>query len=82
VDLTSVLHEVDRWPVEDQIRLVQEIWNRLVDQGYDAELSANLKAELDRRLADNDAAPEDVVPSEEIKAQALGHAGEDKRAWA
>ena len=55
MDLTSVLHEVNRWPVEDQMRLVQEIWNRLVDQGYDADLSEDLKAELDRRLADDDA---------------------------
>ena len=46
----------DRWPVEDRMRLVQEICNRLVDQGYDSGLSEDLKAELDRRLADDDAA--------------------------
>ena len=33
------------------MRRVQEIWDRLVDQGYDSELSEDLKAELDRRLA-------------------------------
>ena len=82
MDLTSALHEVDRWPIEDRVRLVQETTDRLVDQGYDSELSADLKAELDRRLADDDSAHEDVVPWEEVKAQALVRVGEDKRAWA
>jgi putative addiction module component (TIGR02574 family) len=69
MDLQTVLNEVDSWPVEVRIQLVQEIWDRLADQGYEPELSAEQKAELDRRLAEDDAAPDDVVPWEEVKAQ-------------
>ena len=50
---------------------MQEVWDRLADQGHDPGLSEEEKAEFDRRLAEDDSAPEDVVPWEEVKAQAL-----------
>ena len=31
MDLPSVLREVDAWPAEDRVLLVQELWDRLVD---------------------------------------------------
>ena len=71
VDMQTVLSEVDSWPIEDRIQLVQEVWDRLADQGQEPGLSEEDKAELDRRLAEDDAAPDDVVPWEEVKAQAL-----------
>ncbi len=30
--MTAVLHEEEHWLVEDRIRLVQEIWDRLEDR--------------------------------------------------
>jgi putative addiction module component (TIGR02574 family) len=74
VDLIAVLHEVGSWPVDDRIRLVQEVWDRLVDQGSEPELTESQAAELDRRLAAYAASPGDVVPWEEVKAQALARA--------
>jgi putative addiction module component (TIGR02574 family) len=71
MDLQSVLVETDSWPVEDRIQLMHELWDRLVDQGCEPELSEEQKAELDRRIAEDDAAPDDVVSWEEVKAQAL-----------
>ena len=71
MDLKTVLTETESWPVEDRIRLLYELWDRLVDRGYEPELTEELKAELDRRLAEDDAAPDDVVSWEEVKAQAL-----------
>ncbi len=75
MDLPSVLREVDAWPVEDRVLLVQKLWDRLVDQGYEPELWENLRDELDRRLAADEAAPDDVVSWEEVKAEALKRAG-------
>ena len=75
MDLPSVLREVDAWPVEDRVLLVQELLDRLVDQGYEPELWENLRDELDRRLAADEAAPDDVVSWEEVKAEALKRAG-------
>jgi putative addiction module component (TIGR02574 family) len=71
VDVNAVLHEVESWPVEDRIRLVHELWDRVVAQGHEPELTEEQKAELDRRLADDDASPDDVVSWDEVKTQAL-----------
>ena len=71
MDVPSVLREVDAWPVQDRMLLVQELWGRLVDQGYEPELWENLRDELDRRLAADEAAPDDLVSWEEVKAEAL-----------
>ncbi|HMF36623.1 MAG TPA: addiction module protein [Isosphaeraceae bacterium] len=72
--LPSVLHEVDAWPVEDRMLLVQELWDRLVDQGYKPEIWEDLRDELDRCLAADEAAPDEVVSWEEVKAEALKRA--------
>ncbi len=71
MNLDTVLTEVDAWPVGDRIRLMNELWDRLVDQGHEPELTGEQKAELDLRLEEDDVAPDDVVSWEEVKAQAL-----------
>ena len=71
MDVKAVLTETDSWSVEEHLRLIQELWDRLVDRGYEPELTEEQKSELDRRLAEDDAAPDDVVPWEEVKVQAL-----------
>ncbi len=71
MNVTSVLTEVDRWPVEERIRLVQELWDRLVEQGEEPELDDELKAELDRRMAAHRANPDAAIPWERVEAEAL-----------
>ena len=71
MDLPSVLREVDAWPAEDRVLLVQELWDRLVDQAYEPKIWEILKEELDRRLAADDAAPDEVVSWDEVKDEAL-----------
>jgi putative addiction module component (TIGR02574 family) len=71
MDFDTVLVEVDAWPIGERIRLLNELWDRLLDQGHEPELSDEMKAELDRRLAEDDAGPDDVVPWENVKAEAL-----------
>lgn len=71
MDVKTVLTETDSWPVEERLQLIHELWDRLVDRGYEPELTEEQKAELDHRLAEDDAAPDDVVSWEEVKAQAL-----------
>lgn len=67
MDLTAVLQEVDAWPVEERLRLVEVIWDRLLDAGAEPQLTETQRVELDRRLAALDANPEDVVPWEAIQ---------------
>jgi putative addiction module component (TIGR02574 family) len=67
----DVLAEVDSWPIEDRIRLVQEVWDRLADQGHEPELSDAMKAEIDRWLATHAANPDAAIPWEQVEAETL-----------
>ena len=60
--------EVQSWPAEDRLRLIEELWDGLADDASEPELSEDLKDLLDRRLAALDADPDNVVTWEEIKA--------------
>jgi putative addiction module component (TIGR02574 family) len=72
MDYQSVRDEVESWPVDDRIRLVQDVWDRLADHGDEPELTMELKAELDRRMEELDRDPDVGVPWEEVKARVLG----------
>lgn len=72
MDYQAVLNEVESWPIDDRIRLVQDVWDRLVDQGHEPELTEEMKAELDRRIEEMDRNPDSGVPWEEVKARVLG----------
>ena len=71
MDYQSVLETVESWPIEDRIKLVQDVSDRLLDQGYAPELTEEMKAELDRRIEEMDRSPEAGVPWEVVKARAL-----------
>jgi putative addiction module component (TIGR02574 family) len=71
MDLQTVLAEVESWPIEDRIRLVQEIWDRLTDLDHEPELSDAMKVEIDRRLAAHLANPDAAIPWEQVEAEAL-----------
>lgn len=34
MDLKAVLTEVQTWPAEDRLRLIEELWDGLADEGY------------------------------------------------
>jgi len=58
---------------DEQIELVQAIWNGIVCRGVAPSLTPSQKTELDRRLADYLAHPDDVIPWSEVKAAALAN---------
>ncbi len=68
MDLNTILTEVHRWPVEERLRLIEEVWDGLADEGHDPELTEDLKALLDRRMAALDADPDDVLTWDEIRS--------------
>lgn len=69
MDLKAILAEVQTWPAEDRLRLLEEVWDGLSEKG--AELSDDLKDLLDRRLEALDRNPEAVVSWEDVEARAL-----------
>ena len=54
-----------------RIALVQEIWATIAAEPYEPVVSDAQRQELERRLAEDDAHPEDTVPWDEAKAQTL-----------
>ncbi|HZY86979.1 MAG TPA: addiction module protein [Gemmataceae bacterium] len=69
--LETALAEIAAWPVEERIRLVQAVWDTIAaDQVPD--LTEDQKREFDRRIADLDANPSNVLTWEQIKARVRG----------
>ena len=68
MDLAAVLKEVNGWPAEERMRLVETVWDQLIDTGFEPELTEAQKAELDRRIAALEADPSRAIPLEEAKA--------------
>ena len=68
MDLDTVLTAVQSWPAEDRLRLIEEVWDGLSEEGHEPELAEDLKALLDRRLAALEADPGNVPTWDEIKS--------------
>ena len=71
MDMQKIIATVDTWPVEDRLRLIESLWDRLSGRGIDLEPTEDFKAELDRRIDDLDRNPDSVVPWEVVEARAL-----------
>ena len=59
---------IDRLSVEERLALVEELWDSIAESSGDLPLTDAQQAELDRRLVEHEANPDDVVPWEDIKA--------------
>lgn len=59
---------IDRLSVEERLTLVEELWDSIADSTADVPLTDAQRVELDCRLAEHEANPDDVVPWEDIKA--------------
>ncbi len=68
---TDLLNQVSLLSVDDQIELVEAIWDGIAQHGSPPILTAAQKAELERRLADDIAHPDEHESWESVKAAAL-----------
>jgi len=68
---TQLLQQVSVLEPDEQIDLVEAIWDGIVSRNAVPPLTAEQKTELDRRLADHLKNPDDVIPWSEVKAAAL-----------
>lgn len=71
---TPLLEQAQKLSVDEQIELVEALWDGIAERGV-LPLTAAQQVELDRRLADYEANPDDVVPWSEVKASALARLG-------
>lgn len=65
---TSILDTARCLPLPERIELVEALWESIVRDGYEPELTAAQADELDQRLAAHERHPDDVVPWEAVKA--------------
>lgn len=75
MDLQTVIAQVESWSVENRLELIDQIWDGLLNQGHEPGLTEEQKNEIDRRLAEDDAAPDEMVSWEEVRSEALRRAG-------
>jgi putative addiction module component (TIGR02574 family) len=62
---------IDRLPRDQRLALVQDIWNTIASEPVPPLLTEAQRRELERRIAEDDASPGDVIPWEQVKAHAL-----------
>jgi len=62
---------IDQLPRDVRLALVQEIWDNLAAETNAVPLSDKQRTELERRLAEDDANPDNVEPWENVKAKAV-----------
>lgn len=75
MDITATLNEIAALSLEERIRLVQAIWDSIAAEQAYPDLTEMQKQEIDRRITDYEANPDDVLTWEEIKA--LNSKGQD-----
>lgn len=66
---------IDKLDVDDRLALVEEIWASIVADAEAFALTPAQREELDRRIADDDAYPSDVIPWSEVKASVRSRLG-------
>jgi putative addiction module component (TIGR02574 family) len=70
LDAAQILQAMRTWSVENQMELLFRAWDQLVDAGWQPELTDELKAELNRRIAAYQVTPNRVVSWDEVVAHA------------
>lgn len=72
----QLLQQATSLGIDEQIELIEAIWDNIVSRNAVPALTATQKTELDRRLEDYLENPNDVVPWAEVKAAALARIGQ------
>lgn len=68
---TQLLQQASVLDINEQIELIEAIWDGIVSRGAAPSLTNTQAAELDRRLADHLANADDVVSWSDVKTAAL-----------
>lgn len=60
---------IERLGIEERLTLVEEIWDSIAADSAVVPLTRAQRDELDRRIAEHEASPDDVVSWEEVKTK-------------
>ncbi len=65
---TNILERAKGLPLPERIELAEALWESIIQEGYEPELTTAQAEELDRRLEAHEKNPADVVAWETVKA--------------
>ena len=68
MDITTTLNQIIALSIQDRIRLVQAILDSIAAEQDHLDITDSQKQELDRRIGDYEANPDNVLTWEEVKA--------------
>jgi putative addiction module component (TIGR02574 family) len=60
--MSTSIDELYKLPIPERIELVEDLWDSIAADSKKLALTEAQAAELDRRLADHDAAPDEGIP--------------------
>ena len=66
---------IDRLPIEERLALVEEIWDSIATDSEAIPLTEAQRAELQKRIEEDDAHPDDLTSWEQVKASTLSRFG-------
>jgi putative addiction module component (TIGR02574 family) len=66
-----------RLPVEERLILVEKIWDSIAAESAAAQLTDTQRIELQKRIEEDDANPDDVTPWEQVKPSTLARLRND-----
>ena len=66
---------IDCLPIEERLALVEEIWNSIATDCAAVPLTEAQRAELQKRIEEDDAHPDDLTSWEQVKASTLSRLG-------
>ncbi len=69
--MSILLDQVKDLPVPERIKLVQDIWDTIAEEPEAIKLTPEQATELDRRIEHHRLHPEDSVPWETVRDEAL-----------
>lgn len=72
---TQLFDQAKRLTLDEQIELVEALWDNIVERHGVPPITETQKAELDRRILDHESNPHDVVLWGEVRAEALRQIG-------
>ena len=58
---------IEHLAIEERLTLVEELWDGIAADSSAVPLTEDQRTELDRRIAEHEATPDDVVPWEEVR---------------
>ncbi|MCM3873092.1 MAG: addiction module protein [Pyrinomonadaceae bacterium] len=65
---TNLLDTAKSLPLSERIELVEALWESIIQDGYEPELTTAQAEELDRRLAAHEKNPGEVISWKTVKA--------------